>query len=139
MRISRPRTSVVAWAVLILALTSVPGGAVPGPAVPGLDKIVHGLLYFVLGLLVGRPAAGPRPADREGPGSAAPPSGWLLVATLAIFAASDELHQRWIPGRDPSLADWAADVIGATAGLLAARVVRGRRERRHGGREDEAP
>jgi len=46
---------------------------------------------------------------------------WLL--TLA-FAGFDECHQSFIPGRDASLLDFAADAIGA--GLMAALIWRRR-------------
>ena len=42
----------------------------------------------------------------------------------AGYAASDEFHQHFVPGRWPNLSDWLADVLGilAVAGLLAAWV-----------------
>ena len=66
--------------------------------------------------------------------------GWLVVSALrtrrrrplasallaiALFAGFDEWHQRFF-GRDPGLPDWIADVIGASAGVMAASRVRDR-------------
>lgn len=105
------------WACLVVALTSLPGPALPAPG-PGLDKAVHFALYLVLGLLA-RWGVGPAPgrAGRAAGERPARVSGWLLVPALAIFAGLDELHQAWIPGRDPSVADWVADLAGAVAGV----------------------
>lgn len=76
----------------------------------GADKVAHLGLYGVLGFLVARALLLPRRRV-------------VMVAALAwitVFAMLDEVHQHWIPGRDASIADWAADILGATLGLLAA-------------------
>ncbi len=101
-----------AWVLVILAATSVP---LPTSwsrwAVPGFDTVIHAGLYGVLGWLVG--TALNRPGAR----------GWRLpaaaVVAMAAFGAGDEAHQAWTPGRVPALADWLADVTGATVGLAA--------------------
>lgn len=108
--------SVAAWAVLILVATTLPLTAVVRRTpVVWLDKLVHGVLYLVLGWLVGAAvcAMGRRNA------------GAWLVALLALsaFAALDEVHQLWLPGRVASLGDWAADVVGATLGLTTGMIL----------------
>jgi len=58
----------------------------------------------------------------------------LAVALLAVLASTvygvtDEVHQRFVPGRTADLLDLAADAVGATiaaVGALAARWLRGR-------------
>ncbi len=87
------------------------------PLLPGLsanDKVVHVVLYSVMGLLLGW--------------------GWiksgrrhshLLVLAFGIaYAAVDEFHQMFVPYRIPSVADWLADLLGLVLGygavLLAA-------------------
>lgn len=107
----------IAWTVVILVLTSLPGSRIPSVAVPGVDKIVHFVLYGVLGLLIARAL------DRRGVARAA----LLAILIGASFGAVDEWHQRFIAGRSPSAADWAADVAGAAVGSIAL-LVRGRRE-----------
>jgi VanZ family protein len=37
----------------------------------------------------------------------------------AAFGLSDELHQHFVPGRDASALDLAADTVGSLAGVLA--------------------
>lgn len=111
LRIWRPAAG---WALLILVVTTVP---LPEQAVETglpLDKAVHFGLYAGLGWSLGRAA-----------GEAAGTVAAFLLAWVGggAFAAADELHQRWIPARDPSLADWGADVLGLAAGLAVAAVL----------------
>lgn len=70
------------------------------------DKLVHGILFGVLGGLLawGRTRAGGTTAH-----------GVLLVLGL-LYALSDEFHQRFVPGRTPSGWDLLADGIGLVAG-----------------------
>ena len=117
-----PWRPVVAWVLVILAATSVPlPGAWSRWRVSGLDATVHAALYGVLGWLVG---AALRRTGRR---------GWraVVAALLAIaaFAALDEAHQAWTPGRVPAAGDWLADVAGAALGLAAGTWIGGRRAR----------
>ena len=49
-------------------------------------------------------------------------SKWKLIWLLAIlYAASDEFHQSFVPGRGPSVIDVGIDAIGAGMGLLWAK------------------
>lgn len=53
---------------------------------------------------------------------------WLSALTMAVlYAATDEFHQRFTPDRGPSPADVAIDALGASLGLLAARMLPRRR------------
>ena len=104
---------VLAWALGILCVTSVPGTSIPrGPTLPGLDKVIHGAMYFGLGRAAARATV------------AAP---WGVLAAVGAFAALDEGHQQWIPGRSGDPADWVADLAGATLGIAGFRA-RGRQE-----------
>jgi VanZ family protein len=42
----------------------------------------------------------------------------LLVALGASVGALDEVYQSYVPGREMSVYDWYADIIGVTLGLL---------------------
>lgn len=44
----------------------------------------------------------------------------VLFIAVAVFAASDELHQRFVPGRSCDFYDWMADAIGGGLGLVLA-------------------
>jgi VanZ family protein len=102
--------------VLILVATTVPfTDFVLRTPTLWLDKLVHGVLYLVLGWLVGAAvcAAGRR-------------TFWVwVIALLAlfVFALVDEVHQMWLPGRVASLGDWCADALGATIGLTVAMIL----------------
>jgi VanZ family protein len=77
------------------------------------DKSAHALAYAGLAGLVGRALGG-----------GLPPSITRLnliigFAISVVYAASDELHQRFVPGRSADLADLAADAIGAAVALIA--------------------
>lgn len=102
---------------MILLVTSVPGSDVPTVGLPHVDKLVHFVLYMVLGLLLARSLRGGRAPE----GDRLPARALLPWAVgIALFAAADEWHQRWVPGRSTDLMDWCADVVGGTLALLVA-------------------
>ena len=105
----------VLWALTLVVLTSWPNPGVP--QVGQGDKVVHALLYGVLAWLVAR--AEPRWAASTA--RAVP-----VLAAIAAFAAVDEWHQRFVPGRSASVDDWAADCVGAALALTLAAVRRRR-------------
>ncbi|HSJ63846.1 MAG TPA: VanZ family protein [Gemmatimonadaceae bacterium] len=110
----------ILWAAVILTLTSLPASdfAPAGAfAFPGADKLVHFGLYAVLGILLAR-AVGPSASGRT--------LGGVLVG-VALFAAADEWHQRFVPGRAADPRDFAADLAGAAAGFATATCLLRRR------------
>jgi VanZ family protein len=92
-----------AVAVLVsLAVLFAPPSDVPSSP-PGVDKLVH-LGLFLLLALTGRWAG-----IRRG----------VLGGVLVAYAALSEVVQGLdVVGRDASVADWCADVLGVAAGLL---------------------
>jgi VanZ family protein len=111
---------------VILVGTSIPGRELPQPGLPHVDKVMHFLLYAVLGFLLARAMRTPvqRPRPRFGAGA-------LLAAfaAIALFAAADEWHQRWVPGRSTDILDWCADLAGGTLSLMLAALPTPRPER----------
>lgn len=106
------------WAALILLLSSVPNNfPATDPSELNADKLVHFGLFFVLAALA--TAAGIRTV------SAAPDIAIAVAAVTAagLFGAGDELYQRLIPGRDPNVWDWTADLAGAVAGAGTAMLL----------------
>jgi hypothetical protein len=103
-----------AVAVLVsLAVLFAPPSDVPGSP-PGVDKVVHLSLFLVLAL-TGRWAGLPRGA---------------LAGGLVLYAAGSEVVQGLdVVGRDASVADGVADVIGVLAGLLLWQLARRGRSR----------
>ncbi|GAB4321383.1 MAG: hypothetical protein Kow0069_25630 [Promethearchaeota archaeon] len=54
----------------------------------------------------------------------------LTVTAVVLYAATDELHQAFVPGRVADLTDLALDGIGAVLGALAFYLLATLRERR---------
>ena len=100
------------FTILVVVVSSWPGLQLPDVGARGLDKVAHFSQYAILAYLVLR-----------GWGRAAGGKGrypeWILVVLLVLFAAADEYHQDWIPGRDPDWHDWLADAAGILCGYWA--------------------
>jgi VanZ family protein len=71
------------------------------------DKIVHFLLYSVLGATLAWGWA--RMGRRVAP--------WAVVSVGVVYGLLDEWHQSFVPGRSPSLGDAFADLAGTVAGF----------------------
>jgi VanZ family protein len=48
----------------------------------------------------------------------------MAILLAVLFAATDEFHQRFTPGRTPSFLDVLIDAAGATIGLAGWRIAR---------------
>lgn len=102
----------LAYAGVIFWLSSLPN---PLPALTSRfsDKLLHAVEYAGLSGLLAVGVAHLRPS-------------WVIRAALlaALLAAgyglSDEFHQSFVPNRDASLLDWAADASGALVGAMLA-------------------
>jgi VanZ family protein len=102
------------WAGVILFGTSLPGETVPVQT-SGVDKYLHFAFYTVLGLLLTRQISEASTRWR---------AAALAIVIALAFAAADEWHQRFIPGRSTELADWIADSLGAAVGALTVAAFR---------------
>ena len=80
---------------------------VPGPY---FDKLVHAAYYGVMAILVDRGLGGRLPI--------------IAMAAAIVVGAADEIHQLDVPGREASVYDWAADVVGAVVFTLLWRAAR---------------
>ncbi|MGZ8376714.1 MAG: VanZ family protein [Gemmatirosa sp.] len=101
------------WAAVVVISTSWPNPGVPD--VGDGDKVVHLLAYALLAWLIGRALP---------PLARAPRRLAAVLIALVLFAALDEWHQSFIPGRSASVADWCADVAGIVLGLMTAALRR---------------
>ena len=98
--------SVVAWAALIFVLSSISAfGTDLGVWEFILPKAVHLLEFAVLGFLL-------LWATRH--------ESAALVGGI-LYAASDEVHQRFVPGRHGSVLDVVIDTVGVAIGIYLAR------------------
>lgn len=43
---------------------------------------------------------------------------WLAIVISAVYGASDEIHQYFVPSRYAEVADWAADLVGSVVGAF---------------------
>jgi VanZ family protein len=82
---------------------------------PGCDKVLHFIEYSILGAALRFWSGGPRA---------------VFLAGGAGFAALDEFHQRYVPGRDASYLDWTADLAGLATGFIVFGYMM--RKRNHG-------
>jgi len=106
------RWAAVVYAILVVVVSSWPGIKLPNIGEGDLDKLLHLLQYAVLGFLSAR---GWGPQRRDGGSGMAT---WLPALILLVFAAADEFHQKWIPGRLAEVGDWVADALGIAIGYL---------------------
>ncbi|WP_370588686.1 VanZ family protein [Pseudonocardia sp. C8] len=102
--------------LLSLVVLFAPASGVP-TAPPGTDKVVHLLVFALLGLT----------------GCAAGFRVWPLVGGLVGYAAASEVLQALLPiGRTGDVVDGLVDVTGAALGLGVAAIVARRRGARAG-------
>jgi VanZ like protein len=110
---------VVAWAALIFTLSSIPDlGTGLGGWDLALRKAAHVAEYAVLGALLFRALS-----LAGQPFHAASTVAWAWLIGAA-YAASDELHQHFVPGRQASALDLVFDGVGVAFGVLAVRLAR---------------
>ncbi len=103
----------VLYVAIIFGMSSLPGSDVPEMPFAFGDKFVHALEYGLLGIFLYRAFRYPKP--------------WVSSpyrATLAfgiLYAASDEIHQLFVPGRYCDFVDFLVDCIGLAvfAGISA--------------------
>lgn len=107
------------WSVLLLYVGRKDFGAGPGNWWMPPDKLLHLVLYGVLGALL---ASGWRTAGRR-------PAPALMVTAGALVGLYDEWYQQFVPSRSSDPLDWIADVIGILAGFVLVAALR-RRTRR---------
>lgn len=110
----------IVWAAVIFTLSSF--SRLPSP--PGTDKTHHFVAYAILAVAIvwGLTDRAPRRTTW------AVALGALLLAS--VYGATDEWHQGFVPGREGSALDWAADTTGAAiaaAVLWAWAIIRARR------------
>lgn len=72
-----------------------------------LRKMAHGTVYFVLGMSLAGALVGRR----------AKIVVWLVPLIGVIYAAIDEIHQSFVPGRNPSVFDVMIDGAGVVLGM----------------------
>ena len=97
------------------------------PRLPGdpANYVPHFGAYAVLAALVLRAVVR---ASWVAVNASAAVRSWIVAAG---YGATDEIHQRFVPGRYPAVDDWVADALGALVAVLLA-IAFARRRRRPG-------
>jgi len=83
---------------------------------PPLDKFAHAAVYAVLALAMDLALR------HTQPGLPLYRRHLLILAAVALYGVSDELHQRFVPGRDCAFGDWVADTLGGALALTASSI-----------------
>ena len=93
-------------------LSSTPGDDLPSIDIPFFDKIAHAAEFLVFGALVFRAHT------RSYPRMRAEGAAVISLSLAVAYAAFDEWHQRFIPGREVDLTDLFANVAGILVGIF---------------------
>lgn len=98
------------WMCGIFWFSSVPGQDLPRLGILHADKAVHLAEFCVFGALLARAYMRSRPVPAR--------LGHVVVPAClaALYAAFDEWHQRFIPGRTVDPVDFLCNVAGGLAG-----------------------
>ncbi len=100
---------VVLWSLLIFIGSAMPGASVSQSELVDylIHKSVHLFEYAMLAVLTYRAS-----------------HSWLLAFSYpALFAASDEFHQLFVPGRNGRLEDWLLDFFALSCGNLLSYLI----------------
>jgi VanZ family protein len=98
------------WFILLI-LTTLPGKDLPKTGVN--DKIEHLTAYFFLSILLSLTLFFQNKYYKM--------KKYFAVFSgliIGLYAALDEIHQLFVPGRDCDILDWTADMIGTSIGIL---------------------
>ncbi len=101
-------TPAAMWATVIFKLSSIPGSELP-PS--DYTAAAHFAVYAILGTLVYMAVR---------PNRTTAVAVCLAIVLSSAYGVSDEVHQAFVPGRTPDIADWGIDTIGAAAGASLA-------------------
>lgn len=123
----RDQLPALLWMGLIFIASSIPSQRFPDLGLFRYDKLIHLVIYGVLGFLLHRALS--RQARFP---TLARWSGVWTVVLCVLYGVSDEFHQSFVPGRDMSVYDLIANTVGA---LLSMAIVRLGQRNRRGGEE----
>jgi VanZ family protein len=118
------------WCGVIFGLSALPGSAIPDLEVPHADKLVHAVVYGILGALTFRGARRSRPNHSTARVVA------VAVLIAVLYGITDELHQAFVPRRTPDWHDAVADTVGGLIGALICAAFLARNARSSGERAD---
>lgn len=93
----------LAFALLIFGVSSIPGNKIPYIGFDLSDKFIHMIEFGLFGIFLYRAFRYPQPLSRP----------YLMTLCVGIpYAALDEIHQLFVPGRYCGIGDFIADALG---------------------------
>lgn len=98
----------VLWALTLFTQSSIPGDKIPDLEFLTHDKLIHFFIYTIFAFAIFRAVR----YQQRFP-LLAKHSYLTTFIVVALYAASDEVHQYFVPNRSCSLFDWFADCLGA--------------------------
>jgi len=97
------RAPALGYAALIFLMSSIPGSDLPDMPFISFDKIVHAIEFGLFGMLLFRAFRFPLSL----------PYPYLLTLGVGVpYAALDEFHQLFVPGRSCDIRDFIMDILG---------------------------
>lgn len=106
--------SLLVYLGMIFAVSNIPAMDLLVIRFPNWDKFAHFFEYLPVGFMVTGLLSSKFPGSR--PAVLIP----AVIAISLLLGGLDEFHQSFVPGRDVSLGDAIADVLGATVGAMLA-------------------
>jgi VanZ family protein len=102
----------ILYSLLIFGLSSIPQAKLPRLDLLNFDKLNHLIEYtfYAMTLFLAFSNAKSEKIIKY--------AGLLTVITGLLFGISDEIHQIFVPGRECSLFDYAADICGILLGVF---------------------
>jgi VanZ family protein len=100
------------WALIIFGFSGMPAKAVSGVYWQefAIKKTIHIVEYGTLSLLIYRAFIGSGVKKEK--------AAVLAILISVVYAISDEFHQSFTPGREPTVRDVLFDTIGAVLAIL---------------------
>ena len=99
------------WAGVLYYLSAQPGTDTP-QLFMHQDKIMHFVAFGLLGFLIMGAIRARGDTHRNW-------QVWIIVLLVGLYGITDEIHQSFVPGRDASIYDVAADMTGGVLGAWA--------------------
>lgn len=103
----------ILWAVLIFVGSAIPSRYFPTLKIFHYDKLIHVVLFLVLGIFVYRALSSIRQNYTFNWGQA-----FFSIAVVMLYGVLDEMHQGFVPGRSVDVWDATADTIGGLLGMI---------------------
>ena len=108
----------IIWAALIFVASSIPDISTPSFGFKMVDKIIHFIIFFILGVLISYGFGKGRINSVN--------IFWISIGITILYGIFDEFHQFFVPGRHMDAFDVLADALGAAtaSGLYSLKLKR---------------